>query len=56
MYEDEITKNAKGKSIRVKTIGQREYAAAMKKMIWSLGLDLLVQVKRIWQWSTPYMP
>ncbi|MGE6629259.1 PhoH family protein [Bacillus sp. NPDC077027] len=39
MYEDEITKNAKGKSIRVKTIGQREYAAAMKKndMVFGIG-------------------
>lgn len=51
MYEDEITKNAKGKSIRVKTIGQREYAAAMKKMTWSLELDPLVQGRRIWQSS-----
>lgn len=31
MYEEEITKNAKGKSIRVKTMGQREYVAAMKR-------------------------
>ena len=31
MYEEEITKNAKGKPIRVKTIGQREYIAAMKR-------------------------
>lgn len=30
MYEEEITKNAKGKPIRAKTIGQREYIAAMK--------------------------
>ncbi|AHL72125.1 PhoH family protein [Bacillus altitudinis MN12] len=39
MYEDEITKNAKGKSIRVKTIGQREYAAAMKKddLVFGIG-------------------
>lgn len=31
MYEEEITKTAKGKPIRVKTLGQREYVAAMKK-------------------------
>ncbi|MDA7026898.1 PhoH family protein [Bacillus sp. CLL-7-23] len=39
MYEDEITKNAKGKSIRVKTMGQREYIAAMKRhdLIFGIG-------------------
>ncbi|TWK45907.1 PhoH family protein [Bacillus paralicheniformis] len=39
MYEEEITKNAKGKPIRVKTIGQREYIAAMKRhdLIFGIG-------------------
>lgn len=39
MYEEEITKTAKGKPIRVKTIGQREYVAAMKKndMVFGIG-------------------
>ncbi|MDC3415557.1 PhoH family protein [Aquibacillus salsiterrae] len=30
LFEDEITKNAKGKSIRVKTLGQRTYVNAIK--------------------------
>ncbi|MRG86630.1 PhoH family protein [Salinibacillus xinjiangensis] len=30
LFEDELTKNAKGKSIRVKTLGQREYISAIK--------------------------
>lgn len=30
LFEDVITKNAKGKSIRVKTLGQKGYVAAMK--------------------------
>ncbi|NSL50290.1 PhoH family protein [Calidifontibacillus erzurumensis] len=30
LYEQEITKNAKGKSIRVKTLGQRKYINAIK--------------------------
>jgi phosphate starvation-inducible protein PhoH and related proteins len=30
LFEDELTKNAKGKSIRVKTLGQREYITAIK--------------------------
>ena len=30
LYEQEITKNAKGKSIRVKTLGQRKYVSAIK--------------------------
>ncbi|MDC3413351.1 PhoH family protein [Aquibacillus sp. 3ASR75-11] len=30
LFEDEITKNAKGKSIRVKTLGQKNYIAAIK--------------------------
>ncbi|MEC1811468.1 PhoH family protein [Bacillus licheniformis] len=39
IYEEEITKNAKGKPIRVKTIGQREYIAAMKRhdLIFGIG-------------------
>ncbi|WP_228483159.1 PhoH family protein, partial [Pseudomonas aeruginosa] len=31
LYEEEIFKTAKGKSIRVKTMGQRRYIHAMKK-------------------------
>lgn len=31
LFEEEIAKNAKGKSIRVKTLGQRHYVSAMKK-------------------------
>ncbi|MGE0993508.1 PhoH family protein [Bacillus sp. GMa5/2] len=31
LYEEEISKTAKGKSIRVKTMGQRRYIHAMKK-------------------------
>ncbi|RAK22434.1 phosphate starvation-inducible protein PhoH [Anoxybacillus vitaminiphilus] len=31
LYEEEITKNAKGKAIRVKTLGQRQYVSAIKK-------------------------
>lgn len=30
LFEDEITKNAKGKSIRVKTLGQKSYISAIK--------------------------
>lgn len=30
LFEDEITKNSKGKSIRVKTLGQRNYINALK--------------------------
>ncbi|MGM8214147.1 PhoH family protein [Bacillaceae bacterium W0354] len=30
LFEDEITKNQNGKPIRVKTLGQRDYVAAMK--------------------------
>ncbi|GAA0441154.1 MAG: PhoH family protein [Bacillota bacterium] len=30
LFEDEITKNAKGKAIRVKTLGQRSYISAIK--------------------------
>ncbi|WP_449620612.1 PhoH family protein [Robertmurraya sp. Marseille-Q9965] len=39
MYEEEITKNAKGQSIRVKTLGQRQYIQAMKKndLVFGIG-------------------
>jgi phosphate starvation-inducible PhoH-like protein len=39
IYEEEITKNAKGKSIRVKTLGQQQYLTAMKKhdLIFGIG-------------------
>ncbi|MEB6548055.1 PhoH family protein [Heyndrickxia sporothermodurans] len=39
IYEEEITKNAKGKPIRVKTLGQRQYIAAIKKkdLVFGIG-------------------
>lgn len=39
IYEEEITKNAKGKPIRVKTLGQRKYIAAIKKndLVFGIG-------------------
>ncbi|MFC0474396.1 PhoH family protein [Robertmurraya beringensis] len=39
IYEEEITKNAKGKSIRVKTLGQQQYLTAMKKhdLVFGIG-------------------
>lgn len=39
IYEEEITKNAKGKSIRVKTIGQKHYITAMKQndLVFGIG-------------------
>ncbi|RYL91578.1 PhoH family protein [Sporolactobacillus sp. THM7-4] len=39
LYETEITTNAKGKPIRVKTLGQRRYVSAMKKqdMVFAIG-------------------
>jgi phosphate starvation-inducible protein PhoH and related proteins len=39
LYEEEITKNAKGKAIRVKTLGQRQYVAAIKKhdLVFGIG-------------------
>lgn len=39
IYEEEITKNAKGKSIRVKTIGQRHYINAIKQhdLVFGIG-------------------
>lgn len=39
LFEDEITKNAKGKSIRVKTLGQKKYVAAIrsKDLVFGIG-------------------
>ncbi|KGX88914.1 PhoH family protein [Pontibacillus litoralis] len=39
LFDDEITKNAKGKKIRVKTLGQRHYVAGMKKydLVFGIG-------------------
>ncbi|MFG6148480.1 PhoH family protein [Halobacillus sp. B23F22_1] len=39
LFEDEITKNAKGKSVRVKTLGQRSYVAAIKNndLVFGIG-------------------
>ncbi|WP_077621468.1 PhoH family protein [Sediminibacillus massiliensis] len=39
LFEDEITKNAKGKSIRVKTLGQRNYISAIKSndLVFGIG-------------------
>ncbi|MFC3039095.1 PhoH family protein [Virgibacillus xinjiangensis] len=39
LFEDEITKNVKGKSIRVKTLGQKVYVNAMKKndLVFGIG-------------------
>ncbi|WP_226583128.1 PhoH family protein [Halobacillus litoralis] len=39
LFEDEITKNSKGKSIRVKTLGQRNYVAAIKNndLVFGIG-------------------
>lgn len=39
IYEEEITKTAKGKSIRVKTLGQQHYISAMKKndLVFGIG-------------------
>ncbi|WP_226036939.1 PhoH family protein [Aquibacillus saliphilus] len=39
LFEDEITKNAKGKSIRVKTLGQRSYVSAIKSddLVFGIG-------------------
>ncbi|OQM44902.1 phosphate starvation-inducible protein PhoH [Anoxybacillus sp. UARK-01] len=39
LYEEEITKNAKGKPVRVKTLGQRQYVAAIKKhdLVFGIG-------------------
>ncbi|MBB5324754.1 phosphate starvation-inducible PhoH-like protein [Anoxybacillus tepidamans] len=39
LYEEEITKNTKGKPIRVKTLGQRQYVTAIKKhdLVFGIG-------------------
>lgn len=39
LYEEEITKNAKGKSIRVKTLGQRQYIHAIRQndLVFGIG-------------------
>ncbi|KIY22691.1 MULTISPECIES: PhoH family protein [Mesobacillus] len=39
LYDEEISKNVKGKSIRVKTLGQRHYVNAMKSrdLVFSIG-------------------
>ncbi|MBS4173576.1 PhoH family protein [Bacillus sp. FJAT-49736] len=39
VYDEEITKNAKGKSIRVKTLGQKQYINAIKKhdLVFGIG-------------------
>ncbi|WP_067727378.1 PhoH family protein [Oceanobacillus damuensis] len=39
LFEDEITKNAKGKSIRVKTLGQKSYIHAIKSndLVFGIG-------------------
>ncbi|MCA1056185.1 PhoH family protein [Rossellomorea aquimaris] len=39
LYNEEITKNAKGKSIRVKTLGQRQYIHSIRKhdMVFGIG-------------------
>lgn len=39
LFDDEITKNAKGKSIRVKTLGQRNYINGMKSndLVFGIG-------------------
>jgi phosphate starvation-inducible protein PhoH and related proteins len=39
LYQEEITTNAKGKSIRVKTLGQRHYVNAMKQndLVFGIG-------------------
>jgi phosphate starvation-inducible PhoH-like protein len=39
LYDEEITKNARGKSIRIKTLGQRHYINAIKKndLVFGIG-------------------
>ncbi|WP_173916105.1 PhoH family protein [Halobacillus sp. Marseille-Q1614] len=39
LFEDEITRNAKGKSVRVKTLGQRSYVSAIKNhdLVFGIG-------------------
>ena len=39
LFDEELTKNVKGKSIRVKTLGQRQYVAAIRKkdLVFGIG-------------------
>ncbi|MBM6619258.1 PhoH family protein [Bacillus suaedaesalsae] len=39
LYDEEITKNARGKSIRIKTLGQRQYINAIRKndLVFGIG-------------------
>ncbi|HZG73110.1 MAG TPA: PhoH family protein [Chondromyces sp.] len=39
LYQQEITKNAKGKSIRIKTLGQQQYISAIRKhdLVFGIG-------------------
>ncbi|MCL6617395.1 MAG: PhoH family protein, partial [Anoxybacillus ayderensis] len=39
LYDEEITKNAKGKPVRVKTLGQRQYITAIKQhdLVFGIG-------------------
>ncbi|KQL53508.1 phosphate starvation-inducible protein PhoH [Heyndrickxia shackletonii] len=39
IYDEEITKNARGKSIRIKTLGQKQYITAIKKhdLVFGIG-------------------
>ncbi|MCZ0755562.1 PhoH family protein [Anoxybacillus sp. J5B_2022] len=39
LYDEEITKNAKGKPVRVKTLGQRQYVTAIKQhdLVFGIG-------------------
>lgn len=39
LYDEELTKNVKGKSIRVKTLGQRQYVSAIRKkdLVFGIG-------------------
>ncbi|MCL6571889.1 MAG: PhoH family protein, partial [Bacillus sp. (in: Bacteria)] len=38
LYDEEIGKNVKGKTIRIKTLGQREYVTAIKKFDLVFGI------------------
>src|SRR3954452_23093087 len=49
LFEEEIGKNSKGKSIRVKTIGQRHYISSLKKNDVVCGIGLAGAQK-------PYLP
>ena len=47
LYDEEIARNMKGKAIRAKTIGQREYVRQFDREILYFVLDLLGQGKHI---------